>query len=355
LPQHHWRRVGQIWNFFNKPEHGGLSSDGQYFFLAEQDDEAYAAIDVVTGKAVWQVQRGDDYPPLPEWIHNGHIQIIHGPAAGRYRIIGREQHYPLMVDEVLGTALRIHARSDELALVDVETQHEFEWLPYELPTDWSNKWAVASFSDDGSTIAVLVDHAVTFFRHDGPAHAESRTLMNQFVPRSLPGSLWHKVGSITGAYEYPQHAGISTDGRHFMLVEYTGEDYFVIDIHTQETVWRSGWIFGQHSVPPLGQWIKDGFVEIEQGPAAGRYRIFGLEQGEPLLVDKTTGISLDIDDENSRLILRNMTTLQELQRLPYLPSDDWTFASFAEDGSVIAVFANHAVTFFAPASHKPNK
>ncbi len=174
-------------------------------------------------------------------------------------------------------------------------------------------------------------------------------MSDQAVPQLPTSPRWIRIGSIEGYYEYPQHAGLSTDGRHFMLVEYSEIDYLVVEIRTQKTVWHSDWMSGQYTAPKLAEWIKDGFVEIAEGPAAGRYRIFGTRAGAPLLISPTMNLSLALDTDYDQLILRDATTLQKRQRLKYLPSDDWTFASFSDDGSVIAVFANHAVTFFAPA------
>ena len=152
----------------------------------------------------------------------------------------------------------------------------------------------------------------------------------------MSGPLWTQIGDLQGAYEYPQHAGLSTDGRFFMLVEYTGIDYFVMEIATQKIVWQSDWLSGRTAAPQLTEWLKGDFVEIENGTAAGRYRIFGLDEGEPLLVNSRAGLSLELDTDQSQLILRDFTTKQETQRLDYLPSADWTFASFSDDGSVIA-------------------
>ncbi len=343
MAQHRWNYVRSIRSTFELPQHAGLSSDGKYFFIAEHDDWAYTVIDIATGETIWQVQRTLDYPPLQEWVENGHIEIIEGPATGRYRIFGLEENYPLEVDEVFEIAFEIASASRQLTLVDLQTRQEYDWLTYEMLADQPGGWTIASFSDDGSTIAVFAGPCATFFRLDGLPHTQIQSTLNKYVPEMWPEAMWVQIGIVKGVYEYPQHGGLSADGRLFMLVEYTGTDYLVIDVATQKKIWQS-------TLPVLSEWIRDDHVRIDEGPAVGLYRIFGLSEGSPLLVHPRTGLSLELDLEDSQLILRDPVTIQEAQRLDYAPSEDWTFASFSDDGSVIAVLANHAVTFFAPAS-----
>jgi len=343
-PEYGWQRVGQIWNYFDAPHHAGLSSDGLRLFLAEHDDLAYMVYDIRAREIIWKVERGDDYPPLPEWIEDGHIEISEGPAKGRYRIFGIDENYPLEVDDHLGIAIQLNRDVNEIALIDLEMQQAFQWFPYEIPSAPLNKSVAASLSDDGTTIAVFVDHAVTFFRHGGPPHPEVSTLTTRYIP-GLPTG-WTLIGAISGWYEHPQHAGLSTDGRLFMLVEFDGMDYVVCDLATREVIWQSDWTTPHYRLTNLEDLIQDGYVEINEGSAQGRYRIFGTNEGAPLMSHPTLGIELEIDKVRSQLILRDTATQQELQRLYYRPTTDWTYASFSDDGSVIAVFVTHDVTFF---------
>jgi hypothetical protein len=58
------------------------------------------------------------------------------------------------------------------------------------------------------------------------------------------------------------------------------------------------------------------------------------------------GIALRLDEENDLLVLSEIATNQTIQSLKYESSTDWAFASFCDEGAIIAVLVTHDVTFF---------
>jgi hypothetical protein len=156
-----WVRVGATGPLFEYPWHAGLSSDGRLCFMAEYEDWAYLVWDIDAQKVVWSVSRelnNASYPKLIDWIVDGHIQIKAAPAKGTYRVFGIHENYAL--ESSHGIALRLETEVAELVLVNEGTQQQEQMLSYDPMTDW----VVASFSDDGSTIAVMATHNITFFR-----------------------------------------------------------------------------------------------------------------------------------------------------------------------------------------------
>jgi len=149
---------------------------------------------------------------------------------------------------------------------------------------------------------------------------------------------WSRI-VVLDAFEYPQHAGLSTDGRLCFLAEYDDVEYLVWDIRDRKVIWRA-------NAPDLNTWIQDGHIEITEGAAKGSYRIFGLHYKHALQENRALDIALNLDEENDLLILTQISTGQVIQQLKYESSTDWAYTSFSDDCSVIAVLTTHSVTFF---------
>jgi hypothetical protein len=160
----HWRRVGvcgavtvdRFW-------HAGLSEDGKRCFVADFDENCFVW-DVDAARIVWEDNGSDGdspYPLLKDWQEAGFITIADPTAAGRYRLIGLHHNNPRPEGEATGTRLELHVAEGLLALCSLRTGQEIQRVTFEAD---SGDWAFATFSDDGSTIAVLEPYNVTFFR-----------------------------------------------------------------------------------------------------------------------------------------------------------------------------------------------
>jgi hypothetical protein len=96
----------------------------------------------------------------------------------------------------------------------------------------------------------------------------------------------------------------------------------------------------------LEEWVADGYIQIDEGPAKGRYRVIGVVHNHPIL--EAEGVKISVDLRNKDLILNDSSTDQLVQKLRYESlSGDWAFASFSDDASVIAVLVPYRITFFS--------
>ena len=141
------------------------------------------------------------------------------------------------------------------------------------------------------------------------------------------------------------HAGLSADGR-LCLMANVDENYIVWDIRNSEVVWREA---GQVK---LADWAdENGYVSIEEGPASGKYRVFGLSVNHAKTKDESTDTVLLVDKKREVVLVLQGSSGQTLQALKYeCFSGDWAFASFSDNGEVIAVIEPYYVSFFGKAA-----
>jgi hypothetical protein len=90
----------------------------------------------------------------------GCLHLNHGIGNGKYRVIGEVHNFPLVehVDTGLGVAVDIPLESITLYLV--KNNAVTIVLPYKSMT---NDVVAATFSDDGTTLAIAETRAVTFY------------------------------------------------------------------------------------------------------------------------------------------------------------------------------------------------
>jgi hypothetical protein len=166
----------------------------------------------------------------------------------------------------------------------------------------------------------------------------------------MPDKSWARIGlySAGGRVERIAHAGLSADGG---LCFVSGEDdypFLVWDIVAAKVIWVAHDFRKRH--PELGDFIENGHVQIDEKPAEGSYRIFGTDDNYALT--RFGVLEIDLDLLQKDLLLRDTFSGQEKQRLPFKAfSSDWIFASFSDDGSVIAVMDPYDITFFGHLEH----
>jgi hypothetical protein len=170
--------------------------------------------------------------------------------------------------------------------------------------------------------------------------------------------MWTRSGvcPTNRAVERFWHAGLRSDGRMCLVAASHEEAYFVWDVAAQRIVWCDGGdLFAglgldgevaRSSAPDLAEWIgRDGCVELADGAARGRYRMFGLHHRHGLGAHADLGV-LTVDEAARELVIDEPAGLRI--RLPYeAASGDWAFASFADDAPRAAVVEPYYVTFYA--------
>jgi hypothetical protein len=169
---------------------------------------------------------------------------------------------------------------------------------------------------------------------------------------------WQKTGKHISGYITDRfaHAGLSSDGRYCFIADFDDQTYGVWSIYDQEVLWSEVRVdLDEPTYPALDHWIANGFIEIQSGPAKGSYRVFGCEENHPLLENSRYGLRItsvataEKDDYAGSLVLIETTSSQPAQRLEFDDaSGDFAFASFSEDGSMLAVLTAYDITFFAP-------
>src|SRR5262245_58711551 len=89
---------------------------------------------------------------------------------------------------------------------------------------------------------------------------------------------WSQVGVYTAAdpIERIHHAGLDEDGRYCFIASADDEVYLSWDIREGKTIWVQDGVQSSEESPALEDWIDNGYIEIEEGAAKVRYRIFGL-------------------------------------------------------------------------------
>ncbi len=164
--------------------------------------------------------------------------------------------------------------------------------------------------------------------------------------------MWKKIGICQDLEcdERLWHAGLSPDGSRCFVGGFDDAVYIVWDIRAARKLWENA-TYEPPAVeyPPLTNWVdRDGYVVIQEGPAAGKYRVFGLYYNPGRTFDEMRGLKLEVDISKHMLIVVEAATCRELQRLEYESfSGDWAFASFSDDGRTIAVIEPYYITFFA--------
>src|SRR5437588_8806030 len=91
--------------------------------------------------------------------------------------------------------------------------------------------------------------------------------------------MWRQIGICPDwqCDERLWHAGLSEDGTKCFVSGFEEHVYIVWDIEKQSVIWRDDSTSGDSEIKPLDEWIgSDGYIALPTGPAAGRYRIFGL-------------------------------------------------------------------------------
>jgi len=165
------------------------------------------------------------------------------------------------------------------------------------------------------------------------------------IEKQVPN--WFRIGvfSSGGNIERIAHAGLSSNGR---LCFVSGEDdypFMVWDIKNAKIIWVANEFRRHHS--DLSGFVKNEHIEIDEEPAIGSYRVFGINENYALQRNVGMQIEIKLEETLNALLLTKFSTNQEIQSLNYEAfSGDWTFASFSDDGSVIAVMEPYYITFF---------
>ena len=144
------------------------------------------------------------------------------------------------------------------------------------------------------------------------------------------------------------HAGLSPDGRYCFLAD-CNEDFIVWDVQQARVVWREDESSPEDALhPELADWVdQDGYITIAEGPASGKYQIFGLQINHARCDDKTADLALRVEKKQKAVVVVQRSSGRVLQVLEYeWFSGDWAFASFSYDGSVLAVIEPYFATFF---------
>jgi hypothetical protein len=168
-------------------------------------------------------------------------------------------------------------------------------------------------------------------------------------------SKWIRLGvfdDLTWGVERLWSAGLSPDGRKCFVADSGWETYIIWDLQECEIIWKDE-IKEMKGVRPLSYWLEKegGKLEINAGKETLRYSVFGFEVGEGKIFDeeKKLRLSCSIGYGNSPSLLKITDTTDEkvVAELEYESlSGDWAFASFSEDGNVIAVIEPYFITFF---------
>lgn len=162
--------------------------------------------------------------------------------------------------------------------------------------------------------------------------------------------MWQRIGHCEDyrCGERLWHAGLSEDGTKCFIAEFDDNTYSVWHIQKGDVVWRDDGTDGQSPLGSLQELMdSNGIVEIEEGPAAGRYRIFGLEHNHARTQSNTIDQELEVNVKDEMLLVKSCSTRETISKLKYAVfSGDWAFASFSENDATIAVLEPYNVTFF---------
>jgi hypothetical protein len=217
-----WREVSRWmgnldWRFWTV----GLSSDGKFCFGFWWDNSAPMLYSVAENRIIWNAAEDEKFltdasifekedldlndwlkehneeplPPYVDWlewlnIHKSEnlLTLEHPNIRGVYHLLGLEARHPKMFEPSLNLKLSIDTVNTQIILNSLDRNDEIQRLTY---PSWSPDWAFASFSEDGSTIAVIEPIYVSFFREFestsgdgdlGVGSADSPSRLSQIPP-----------------------------------------------------------------------------------------------------------------------------------------------------------------------------
>ncbi len=162
-----WQRIstytaedcyGRFW-------HAGLNNAGSLLFVASIDDE-YAVWDIATSDRIWSSADSDELPSLSNLLVDGFVDLQQPSVSDRFRVFGPEFNH------FLRYYCRDHIDRDSLAgdiIVDTYIANDTDRQRLDFAGD-ANEWIHASFSGDGSIIAVMNPEYLSLFHRssDGP-------------------------------------------------------------------------------------------------------------------------------------------------------------------------------------------
>ena len=166
MSQSIWKPIGICpeWQCDERLWHAGLSEDGTKCFVAGFDDNVYIVWDIGEQRVVWRDDGTDGeskIQPLDSWIDaDGYITVENEETRGRYRIFGLNLNHAKTASTALNQVLEVNKQDGTLLVRERGTGAVLCRLSFDA---FSGNWAVASFSDDDSVIAVIEPYSVTFF------------------------------------------------------------------------------------------------------------------------------------------------------------------------------------------------
>ena len=162
---------------------------------------------------------------------------------------------------------------------------------------------------------------------------------------------WRRIFTCSAESEFGRfwHAGLNNTGS-LLLVTSIDNDYSVWDIASGSRRWASA---DRDDLPPLADWLIDGFVELHTDTVADRFRIFGPEFNHFLhyyCLDR-----VDVDDSTKDVIVCMYVSGSDDYQPLDLDNDapDWVHASFSDDGSIIGVLTPKNAHIFHRISDGP--
>jgi hypothetical protein len=146
-------RIERYWN-------AGLSLDGNKCFLTDIGEIMYFIFEVGTGHVLWKNERTLSQPSILN-NDNEFLSLADEPVKGDYRLFGLGINHPILEIPSIKLKINLSIDTEELILSESPSEKEIQRLKYHA---FSGDWAFATFSDDGSTIAVIEPYYLTFFR-----------------------------------------------------------------------------------------------------------------------------------------------------------------------------------------------
>jgi hypothetical protein len=162
--------------------------------------------------------------------------------------------------------------------------------------------------------------------------------------------MWKQIGVCPGSEcgDRLWHAGLSGDGTKCFVAGFDDHVYLVWDIMDQRVLWKDDATEGDSPIESLEEWVDaSGYVEITTGPAAGRYRVFGLNHGRAKTESNLLNQSLEVNVREGMVLVRDRFSGSVTAELTFDAfSGDWAFASFSDNDRTIAVLEPYSVTFY---------
>lgn len=158
--------------------------------------------------------------------------------------------------------------------------------------------------------------------------------------------MWCQVSTCTHSaidFEAISHVGLRTDGQLALVFSSTDEG-IVWDVF-ESRIRR----FLPEDPAVLDRFIaREGFLNVNYGFGNGKYRIIGVHHNFPLVEHRNLELGIAVDPPLNTVTLYSIRTGQPATILPCESlTGDWAVGSFADDGSIAAVVAESAATFFA--------